>query len=128
MADYFLDEESKEEIEFKDDILNYRGYFVENGDEEEKKFYEYGAHFPYMYLYQRLEILAQERKSNKKQLEKKLENKEKKIININNKDSKDDPITNEESKQNESPLIIDAKINLFLRRYNSCPLEVNIFI
>ena len=104
MADYFLDEESKEEIEFKDDILNYRGYFVENGDEEEKKFYEYGAHFPYMYLYQRLEILAQERKANKTQLEKKLSKKEKKVININinNKDSKDDPITNEESKQNEN--------------------------
>ena len=104
MADYFLDEESKEEIEFKDDILNYRGYFVENGDEEEKKFYEYGAHFPYMYLYQRLEILAQERKANKTQLEKKLSKKEKRIININinNKDSKDDPITNEESKQNEN--------------------------
>ena len=104
MADYFLDEDSKEEIEFKDDILNYRGYFVENGDEEEKKFYEYGAHFPYMYLYQRLEILAQERKANKTQLEKKLSKKEKKVININinNKDSKDDPITNEESKQNEN--------------------------
>ena len=104
MADYFLDEESKEEIEFKDDILNYRGYFVENGDEEEKKFYEYGAHFPYMYLYQRLEILVQERKANKTQLEKKLSKKEKKVININinNKDSKDDPITNEESKQNEN--------------------------
>ena len=104
MADYFLDEESKEEIEFKDDILNYRGYFVENGDEEEKKFYEYGAHLPYMYLYQRLEILAQERKANKTQLEKKLSKKEKKIININinNKDSKDDPVTNEESKQNEN--------------------------
>ena len=34
----------------------------------------------------------------------------------------------EESKQNESPLIFDAKKNLFLRKYNSCPLEVNIFI
>ena len=34
----------------------------------------------------------------------------------------------EESKQNESPLIIEAKKNLFLRKYNSCPLEVKIFI
>ena len=116
MAEYFVDEESKEEIEFKDDILNYRGYFVENGDEEEKKFYEYGAHFPYMYLYQRLEILAQERKSNKKQLEKKLENKEKKIININNKDSKDDPITNEESKQNEN---LKDLLNIFKQKGKS---------
>ena len=34
----------------------------------------------------------------------------------------------EESKQNERPLIIEAKKNLFLRKYNSCPLEVKIFI
>ena len=73
MAEYFFDEDdSKEEIEFKDDLLNYRGYFVENDDEEEKKFYEYGAHFPYKFLYQRLEILVQERKEKQKELEKKL--------------------------------------------------------
>ncbi len=34
----------------------------------------------------------------------------------------------EESKQNESPLIIEAKKNLFLRKYTSCPLEVKLFI
>lgn len=35
----------------------------------------------------------------------------------------------EESKQDESPLIIEAKKNLFLRRYDSCPLDVkNIYI
>ena len=101
MEEYLLEnEESKEDdIEFREDILNYRGYFVENGDEEEKKFYEYGAHFPYMYLYQRLEILAQERKSNKKALEAKLEKKEKEI---NKKESIEDPATNEESKPNEN--------------------------
>ena len=103
MEDYLLDEdESKGDIEFKDDLLNYRGYFVENGDEEEKKFYEYGAHFPYMYLYQRLEIIAQERKANKKELGKKLEKKEKKMNNIDNKETREDPATNEESKQNEN--------------------------
>ena len=32
----------------------------------------------------------------------------------------------EESKQDESPLIIEAKKDLFLRRYTSCPLEVKI--
>ena len=83
MEEYLLenDESKEDDIEFKDDLLNYRGYFVENGDEEEKKFYEYGAHFPYMYLYQRLEIIAQERKANKKELGKKLEKKEKKKNN-----------------------------------------------
>lgn len=35
----------------------------------------------------------------------------------------------EEFKQDESPLIIEAKKNLFLRRYDSCPLDVkNIYI
>ena len=34
----------------------------------------------------------------------------------------------EESKQNESPLIFEAKKNLFLRKYNSCPLEVKIYL
>ena len=95
MADYFFDEEeSNENIEVKDDIYNYKGYFVENEDEEEKKFYEFGAHFPYMYLYQRLEILAQEREEQQKDLEKKLIE--------NEKESRDDPATNEESKPNEN--------------------------
>ena len=89
MAEVFLDEEeSKEELEFKDDILNYRGYFVENEDEEEKKFYEYGAHFPYMYLYQRLEILAQERKKTQNSLERKLKAKESKESKEKSKEKK----------------------------------------
>ena len=67
MADNYLDEdESNEDLQFRDDILNYRGYFIENEEEEEKKFYEYGAHFPYMFLYQRLEIIQQERQKNHK--------------------------------------------------------------
>ena len=99
MAEYFFDEDdSKEEIEFKDDLLNYRGYFVENDDEEEKKFYEYGAHFPYKFLYQRLEILVQERKEKQKELEKKLKEKE---LNSNKK-SRNAQEKNEESKQREN--------------------------
>ena len=95
MADYFFDEEeSNDNIEVKDDIYNYKGYFVENEEEEEKKFYEFGAHFPYMYLYQKLEILAQEREQQQKDLEKKLIE--------NEKESRDDPATNEESKVNEN--------------------------
>ena len=95
--DYFFDEdddESNENIEVKDDIYNYKGYFVENEEEDEKKFYEFGAHFPYMYLYQRLEIIAQERKEQQKELENKLMEKE--------KESRDDPATNEESKNNDN--------------------------
>ena len=99
MADNYLDEdESNEDLQFRDDILNYRGYFIENEEEEEKKFYEYGAHFPYMFLYQRIEIIQQERQKNQKELEKKLKQKEA----DNNKESRDDPATNEESKPNEN--------------------------
>ena len=116
MADYFFDEEeeeSKEEIEFKDDLLNYRGYFVENGDEE-KKFYEYGAHFPYMYLYQRLEILAQERKANKNALENKLKKKEENINN--NEESKETTGVNEETKPKEN---LKNLLNIFKQKGKS---------
>ena len=37
-------------------------------------------------------------------------------------------LSDEESKQNEDKLIIDAKIHLFLRKYTSFPLKVNIFL
>jgi hypothetical protein len=37
-------------------------------------------------------------------------------------------LSDEESKQNEDQLIIDAKIHLFLRKYTSFPLKVNIFL
>ena len=96
MADYFFDEEeeSNENIDVKNDIYNYKGYFVENEEEEEKKFYEFGAHFPYLYLYKRLEIIAQEREEKKKELEQKLKEKEKEI--------RDDQIINEESKPNDN--------------------------
>ena len=96
MDDYFFDEddESNENIEVKDDIFNYKGYFVENEEEEEKKFYEFGAHFPYMFLYQRLEIIAQEREEMQKELENKLKEKDME----KEKESRDDQGTNEESK------------------------------
>ena len=36
----------------ENDNLNYKGYFIENADaDEDPKFYEYGAHFPYHELY-----------------------------------------------------------------------------
>ena len=37
-------------------------------------------------------------------------------------------LSDEESKQNEDQLIRDAKICLFLRKYTSFPLKVNIYI
>ena len=108
--DYFFDEddESNENIEVKDDMYNYKGYFVENEEEDEKKFYEFGAHFPYMYLYQRLEIIAQERKEQQKELENKLIEKE--------KESRDDPATNEESKNNDN---LKDLLNIFQQKGKS---------
>ena len=73
-----FEEESNEEIDVQaNDIYEYKGYFLENNidDEEEGKFYEYGAHFPYLYLYQKLEILAQSRKEEEENLKEKKEKK-----------------------------------------------------
>ena len=75
------------EINEKNDILNYKGYFVENNidDEEEQKFFEFGAHFSYKLLYQKLEIIAKERKERKLNIEKKLCEKEKNEEIVSNK-------------------------------------------
>ena len=43
-------------------------------------------------------------------------------------DEYSDDSSNENSKQNEDPLIFEAKINLFLRKYTSCPLEVKLYL
>lgn len=54
---------SEEDIDLNNkDMLNYRGYFNENdnNEEEEPKYFEHGAHFPYYFLYQKLEILKQQ--------------------------------------------------------------------
>ena len=62
-------DESENEIDINNnDILNYRGYFLENEEEEEEeqKYFEYGAHFPYKILYQKLEILKEERDEEEK--------------------------------------------------------------
>ena len=55
------------------DMLNYKGYFVEraphgddNGDNDEQRFYEFGAHFPYYFLVQKLEILKLEEQNRAK--------------------------------------------------------------
>ena len=77
---YFFDEDSdiSENNDLNDNNImhEYKGYFVENEEEEEKKFYEFGAHFPYKYLYNKLEILAKEREEQKKELENKLKEKD----------------------------------------------------
>ena len=117
MEDLFLDEDEdqNEDLEIKDNKYNYKGYFVENG-EEEKKFYEFGAHFPYMFLYQKLEIIAQEREEKKKILENKLKQIEKEKENEKEKESRDDQGTKDESKINDN---LKDKINNFQQRGKS---------
>ena len=50
----------------KNDILNYKGYFVENNCDSEKKYYEFGAHFAYRELYLALMKLKSKKKINEK--------------------------------------------------------------
>ena len=66
-------DEKEEDNKFKNDIWNYKGYFVENADEEEDpKYFEFGAHFSYKELYKCLEILRNQQL--KKEFEKEKEN------------------------------------------------------
>lgn len=69
------DNSNKEEIDVNNDILNYKGYFVENADEDdEPKYFEFGAHFRYKDLYNALKIIKQ------KKLRQIMEKKEEKIM------------------------------------------------
>ena len=88
MAEYYTDkEDTNGNIDVNNDIDNYKGYFVENEEEEEKKFYEFGAHFPYKNLYHQLELIVKEKEQKQRELEKKVKEKE-----------SNDQATNENSK------------------------------
>lgn len=95
-----LNDSSIEDTDMQDDIMNYKGYFIENeGADEEPKYFEFGAHFPYKELCKCLEILRKEQiqkeaekgETEIKQLveinKKKIENRERN--NTRNKDIKD---------------------------------------
>ena len=88
--------ENNEEIDANNNILNYKGYFVENANEDdEPKYFEYGAHFRYKDLYNALKVIKQkrlrqimEKKEEKKMSQpkaKKVENKERNNTKNNNK-------------------------------------------
>ena len=72
----------------KDDIFNYKGYFVEHGRDEEKQFFEFGAHFSYKELYMSLMKL----KLIKEKSEKIVKLKPKKKLNIEKINEKDKKI------------------------------------
>lgn len=78
---------NNDEIDINNDIYNYKGYFVENADQDdEPKYFEFGAHFRYKDLYNALKIIKKEQTSQKIKSEneekiaqitkKKIENKE----------------------------------------------------
>ena len=84
------------EIDVNNDILNYKGYFVENANEDnEPKYFEFGAHFRYKDLYNALKIIKQKRlrqimeKKEEKTISqpkaKKIENRERNNTKNNNK-------------------------------------------
>ena len=76
----------------KEKMLEYKGYFKENedNDEDEPKYYEHGAHFPYLYLYQRLEMIYKEREEKQETgYKKSTENNEEEKINNNNNYNKE---------------------------------------
>ena len=52
---------NNEGIDINNDIYNYKGYFVENADQDdEPKYFEFGAHFRYKDLYNALKIIKKE--------------------------------------------------------------------
>lgn len=44
-----------------EELLNYRGHFY--NEEEQERYFEYGAHFPYEYVCQMLEIIKETREN-----------------------------------------------------------------
>ena len=68
-----IDDSNEEEVQFNNNVLNYKGYFIENAEEEhEPKYYEFGAHFRYQDLYKCLAFLRE------KQFKKEIENEKEK--------------------------------------------------
>ena len=91
-----LDDSLNDDICVKNnDIFNYKGYFVENEDEEdEPKYFEFGAHFSYKELYKSLQELRNKQiksqklnqiENNKHINNKKISNRERNNTKNNNK-------------------------------------------
>ncbi len=85
------------------DIYNYKGYFIENGDQP-SNFYEFGAHFPYKELCKILNILRQ--RQVKEDNDKKIE----KIIQIDKSKISQRERNNTRNKKKENSINIIQKI------------------
>ena len=112
------DESSDDEIDVKDNIFNYKGFFVENEiEDDEPKYYEFGAHFPYKELYNILLVLRE----NQKKIEKGKEIE--KIIQIKNKKVKNRERNNTKNKKIENNL--NNLIKIFKYKEKSRNIGIN---
>ena len=102
-----IDELSNEEIDCKNDIFNYKGYFIENEEEEEEpKYYEHGAHFQYQELCKILEILR------KNQMKKETVKEQKTKINFDLKNQKPKKIENRERNNTKNKKLENNSFNI----------------
>ena len=77
---FLEDEDSSVDMEMKNDIYDYKGFFIENDeDNREPQTYEFGAHFSYLALYKELEKLYEEQNKNEEE-----ENQNKNVENVEN--------------------------------------------
>ena len=76
---------SDDEIDVKNEnMFNYKGYFIENAEEEEEpKYFEFGAHFSYKELYNALQALKEKKimEEKGKQIEKIIQTNKKRVTN-----------------------------------------------
>ena len=102
---------NNEDIDINNDIYNYKGYFVENADQDdEPKYFEFGAHFRYKDLYNALKILKKE------QAYQKIKNEnEEKLVQINTKKIENKERNNTRNKN----MNIDNNIQNILKGFKS---------
>ena len=101
------DEEDEQNNELFNNNNDYKGYFIENEEaEEDPKYFEYGAHFPYKELFNMLESIRnkQIKIQKSKQIENILQPNKKRVIRERN---------NTRNKQNDKVNTLVKIINIF---------------
>jgi uncharacterized Fe-S center protein len=86
----------------EDELINYRGYFA-NEDEPEERYFEYGSHFPYKILFKKLEMLYKTLSPSRKE---KVEPKQEIFRKIS------EPKINKESRNNVIKKIVPVSKNI----------------
>ena len=102
------DENDEQENDLINNNYDYKGYFIENTDaDEDPKYFEYGAHFPYQKLYKILESIRD--KQSKIQKSKQIE----KIFQPSKKKANMRERNNTRNKQNDKTNSLVKIINIF---------------